>query len=263
MVLQEELIKREAELRRTMAGYFSHEIRNPLNAVMMGLEYAERCLSQGGKAAELEDTIHSMQGQCLSVVAILNDLLMYANEGMSDESSRTVCMRSLVEQVVGSMRRFCAEKEINLVLEMLPEHSFHENKRVVCKGDEEKLIHVLRTLLSNAIECTPKGSTVTVRMDISQHMSVSVPMQEGEDCQLHVLVTDEGPGLTEVSASKIRLIVGVAADVFACVLTRSRRSEGQLSAARWSSHRGCSRDHTDEGSAYGVSVRVLLLLLVG
>ena len=61
-----------------IVGYFSHELRNPLNAVMAGLQVLRRNSSQGDEPdAFITDLLNDVESSCMVATDILEDLVMY------------------------------------------------------------------------------------------------------------------------------------------------------------------------------------------
>ena len=97
--------------------------------------------------------------------------------------SRKVCdLNQLLSQATEAVNETALKRNIEVDIQ--------KNKIIDCTLDEGKILQVLINLISNAIEASPNGETVTVSLQC--HMSV-----------LDIEVTDRGKGVDESIAEKI------------------------------------------------------------
>jgi two-component system sensor histidine kinase HydH len=152
----EEEIRRREELSALgeMAAGVAHEIRNPLNAISMGLQ----SLALGGDGARDEGAtglLETMRREVTRINRIVSDFLAV---------SRPVAVRTepvnlgeLVEHVAGLLRQAAAGREVEVRAE-IPRTPTH------LPGDRDKLTQALLNLGINALEaCNTKG-VVTMRI---------------------------------------------------------------------------------------------------
>ena len=154
-----------------LVDYFSHEIRTPLNSVLMGLQVIEKDIKRGNSSSDALIVIDEVYKQCDSAVDILNDLLLYERleEGIIDLNMKPVPIRPFIKKKVDVLLPKCSDKKVTLNIllpDRLPMCKGQTFNRAYCKGDEDKLGRVLRTLLSNAIECTPTMGSITVKVHV-------------------------------------------------------------------------------------------------
>ena len=55
--------------------YISHEIRNPLNHVMLGLDHLEEGINRGAFSLSRKDTLGDIKESCRSCLKVLDDML--------------------------------------------------------------------------------------------------------------------------------------------------------------------------------------------
>eukprot|EP00607_Mallomonas_marina_P010566 CAMPEP_0182422362 /NCGR_PEP_ID=MMETSP1167-20130531/8023_1 /TAXON_ID=2988 /ORGANISM="Mallomonas Sp, Strain CCMP3275" /LENGTH=685 /DNA_ID=CAMNT_0024600361 /DNA_START=527 /DNA_END=2584 /DNA_ORIENTATION=- len=168
------LAQHEAETKRMLVGYFSHEIRTPLNSVLMGLQVVERDLRHDMNKEENLSLIDELHSQCDMAVDILNDLMLYERleEGIIDLNLKPLAIKQFIIKKMKALRPLCREKGIEMEVVWPSEtddralsHSVALDK-AYCRGDEDKLGQVIRTLLTNAVECTPRDKTVKVTVEV-------------------------------------------------------------------------------------------------
>ncbi len=158
----------------------SHELRTPLNAIIGFSEFMR--LEMGGpvgsaKYAEYIGDIHDSGQHLLSLINDVLDLAkletgrleLHANEFRPD---------TLAAASLALMRQRAEEAGVTLVLAAAPDLP-------ALRADERAVKQILFNFLSNAIEFTPQGGTVTVSLALDR---------EG---RLDLAVRDTGIGMSE------------------------------------------------------------------
>eukprot|EP01041_Mallomonas_annulata_P013591 gene13591-28865_t len=185
----------------------------------------------------LVDNIFS---SCESAVDILNDILVY--QGLDKDEvilvTRSVSVIEFLENKIHKELSHAKEKGVTLAID-LPEavpSSITSKTTMVTVGkkdirnahiliDQDKFGQVIRTLLSNAIQCTPSGSAVEVSITMK-------PKDKNCNSQwtLFIAVKDNGPDL---SVNDLNRMFDNALSFTAGVL---QASEGR-GLGLWISHR--------------------------
>ena len=168
----------EARLRRFVADA-SHELRTPLTSIR---GYAE--LFRHGADARPEDlskTMRRIEDESTRMTTLVEELLLLArlDQGRPLER-RPVDLAKIAADAVQDARAVQPDRPIELP---------HAGG-VFLEGDEARLRQVAANLLSNALQHTPHGTPVVVRV-----------AREGNDARL--TVTDQGPGLEAEHAAKV------------------------------------------------------------
>lgn len=161
----ERLIHRQQEF----VSNASHELRNPLNALLLRIEHLGMGLPEES-AAELE----WVREEGRRMTRILDALLMLAR-GQGVESHRTpIDVGDLVVRRLEAWRVISQQQDVTLVLEN------HDVTR--CVGDEIIIESALDVVLDNAVKFSPAGTSVDVSL-----------VNGGET--VTIAVRDHGPGL--------------------------------------------------------------------
>eukprot|EP01041_Mallomonas_annulata_P009044 gene9044-18727_t len=198
--------KKEAHMKQMLTGYFSHEIRTPLNSLLMGLQVLKRDLP---KITIDEDDfalslVEELYGSCESVVDILDSLLLYQDLDQGGEimmNSKKIFGVPFIQNKILKLISQARIKDIELCLTVSDEiiHGYTIRSGFFY-GDEEKLGQALRTLISNAIDCTAKGRTVHVIASIHHQVCHGHSHgHEGNDSEylFRIQVKDSGPGASK------------------------------------------------------------------
>ncbi len=170
----------EAETANRMKEEFlatvSHELRNPLNAIMGWVH-----LLRSGKldTAKSSKALETIERNVHLQTALIDDILDVSRimRGKINLTFRSVRMGAVVEAALAAMRPTADAKGVGLECEVA----------AACdeiSGDPDRLEQIVWNLLSNAIKFTPRDGRVTVRMD--QH-----------DEELTLSVSDTGQGISQ------------------------------------------------------------------
>jgi signal transduction histidine kinase len=155
------LAERNAELQRANAAkaqflaMMSHELRTPLNAVGGYTELMALGLRGPVTAAQLEDLARIRRSKD-HLLSIINDLLSFAraDAGHLTVTPAPVAARDVLVDVESLVGPQFAAKGVGLRIERAPADA-------VARADREKLQQVVLNLVTNALQFTPAGGSVT------------------------------------------------------------------------------------------------------
>ena len=164
----------------------THELRTPMNGVIGSLEVIKGSadIKQVGEFADM--ALHSSK----HLVELINDVLFYSSleAGKIEIENTSFDLRSLVEQVCGSLQIEAERKGIELIL------SAANDLPPFVEGDETRLKQVLINVVGNAVKFTESGQ-VEVRSYVS-NSNVS-------GSALAIDVIDTGPGISAEKMSSV------------------------------------------------------------
>lgn len=163
-------IEEKSELMHMLA----HDLRNPLTSVVMGTDL----LRMGGLPREQVDTVSRLRAQAQQMTRLLDDL-MDANAIEAGHRRYHFAPVDAVRAVRASVESFAepaAMKRLRIELS-LPEAD------ALVETDEGAFRQVIDNLISNAVKYSPSGQGIVVALAAM-----------GDE--MHVSVTDRGPGLS-------------------------------------------------------------------
>ncbi len=173
--LEEMRVRLEA-LERSRSAFIanaSHELRTPLTALGGYLEL----LTEGGLTeAERSEFLETMGEQVQRLTKLATDLLDLSR---LDAGGITVGQDELE---LGELAADCAREMQALAARRGSFVVVEDGEEVLARGDEGRVLQVLRVLVDNAVRHTPPGSTVTLRT-------------EKTPWGASVIVSDDGPGI--------------------------------------------------------------------
>lgn len=160
----------------TLTGEIAHELKNPLSSVKGLAALIAKDLT--GRASErmavLREEVTRMQ-------TILDEFLNFSRP-LVPLSITSVDLHELSLEVVRLHEGIASERDVTLEVER------EGDGRLL--ADPRKIRQILINVLQNALDASPPGSTIRVRI-------------EAEGKARHVLVCDQGPGLSEALGDRL------------------------------------------------------------
>jgi PAS domain S-box-containing protein len=170
---RKEVEKRVSEFYSTV----SHELRTPLTSIRASLGLIEGGLAGPitQKTAQLTQIARSESDR---LIRLINDILdiRKIEAGRLELKREEVLPAELVSITLDGVRAMATESGISLVSEV------NVNYNIAC--DRDRVVQVLTNLMSNAIKFSPRGSTVFVAVEPTDH-------------RVRFSVSDAGPGIPE------------------------------------------------------------------
>lgn len=163
------------EQQRAFVADASHQLRNPLAALLLRIELLALELPDGN--AE----IASVRTEGKRLTQVLDDLLDLALAEHTSAALELIDIGELADERVGSWRPLAEDKGVRLVGHLLP---------VTAWADPVALSSALDAVIDNALKFTPRGEEVTVSVSSRGELST-------------ITVVDHGPGLTDDELSRI------------------------------------------------------------
>ena len=180
LLSSEKLARNEAERANRLKDEFlatiSHELRNPLNAIL-GWAHMMRL----GKLtpANVERAVETIYRNAKSQAQLVADLLDVSRiiSGKLRLDVRTVDLLNIVNAAIDSIRPAVDAKGIRLQTILDPAAG-------PISGDADRLQQIVWNLLTNAVKFTPKGGRIQVRV-------------QRVDSQVEIVVSDSGVGISK------------------------------------------------------------------
>lgn len=172
-------ITRSDRLKEQFLATISHELRTPMNGIMGAITLLKTSQLNDGQKKLLEAASTSSGDMLIAVNDILEFSDILSGDFRIKESKWT--LKSLLGGVIDNYRRECDKR--NLIFRTdLPE----ENTTFL--GDENRITHVLRHLMNNAIKFTPVGTV---------SLTVSLADMGPNKKAITFAISDTGPGVPE------------------------------------------------------------------
>src|ERR1700693_1117023 len=176
--------KRKAESaarsRRELIMNVSHELRTPVASIQAHVDSLLLPVPDRPDAAGSERRLRVPAAATRRLADLIEDLLMLARADSHElkVTNRPIELGLIAEQVVLALAPLArAERQVTLTHEDLPADLW-------AVGDADRLVQVLTNLVRNAINYTPEGGVVSIRLSAG-----------GAD-HVQIAVSDTGPGIS-------------------------------------------------------------------
>jgi signal transduction histidine kinase len=161
----------------------SHELRTPVAVVRASAEILQRENLVQPDGQRLVDDIVAESDR---LGRLVGDLLALASAeaGAIDVKARPIEMREFVARLAQRAQSIGAERGVNIELEQSGD--LGADHSLVVSADPDRMTQLLLIFIDNAIDHSPAGGTVRLRVG---------PTTDGRSPQVAISVADQGPGV--------------------------------------------------------------------
>jgi signal transduction histidine kinase len=147
----------ETRAREQVLAIVAHDLRNPLNAVMLAEERL-RAGAELGPAPAVGRALQTIRRAVHRMATLITDLVdsTHIEQGNLYIARSSVAVGGLVQELSDLFAESAREHGLSLEVTATSEAALVD-------GDRERLVQVLGNLLGNAIKFTPAGGRVTLR----------------------------------------------------------------------------------------------------
>lgn len=184
----EEMNGKLAEADRYKSHYFtmmSHELKTPLTAIKAYTDMLKASGSVDGSRAA--DILAKIQANTTSLTKLVHNILEITrlDEGKVGLEAQTVDAVDLMAALSKTLEPLADAKGVSVYYVVSP-------NMPLFSVDQEKVLHILENLGSNAVKYSPEGETVLI--EAAPHW---------KDSTLRFIVSDNGPGIPEADKDVI------------------------------------------------------------
>lgn len=165
--------------------FLSHELRNPLQSVLMSTKMLEICIGRlENPNAKLSKYVDNIKKSSFDMKKIINDVLDLGkiDSGELKTDLESLQIRDLVKDIYNKYVDIAKDKKLKLEYDVNTQHQD-------MFSDYMRLQQVLKNLLSNAIKYSNKG-TITIKVT-------------DKDDKISFSIKDEGMGIKENDMKKL------------------------------------------------------------
>ncbi len=173
-----EEIDRVVSRQQEFALNASHELRNPLSALLLRVEFLAT-----GLGREWDDDVEHTREEGRRMTRILDTLLSLARSGHGDSAFAVVDLAKLTQQRIEAWSEVAAQEGVRFEL---------DGERPVLSVTDKTIVEsALDAVIDNAVKFSPTGT----RVEVSARRA-------GEGCE--IVVRDHGPGLAADELERAR-----------------------------------------------------------
>ncbi len=151
--------------RKEIVDTVSHDLKNPLSSIKLGLQYVERKLSRNTKCSDVEVTkglsiiFRSVDKMEKMVFDLLDHTKLEAGKLLLEP---TECeLARFTKEVIEQFKPIAHSKNIRLTSELI-----EDGKIIYC--DQVRVEQVLSNIIGNALKFTPEGGEIHVAMSFKE-----------------------------------------------------------------------------------------------
>lgn len=163
----------------TMAASVAHEVRSPLNALALNIDYLKRLAQKQSNAEpfpkEVAENLDTAQHQIARMEGLVRDFTQLAKPLAIQ--AEPVRLDAAINEVLRLFASSAAERRINLERELVTENA-------AVRAEPLRMEQVLINLMKNGLEATPEGGTIFVKT-----------YKQLASKQLVLEIHDSGPGI--------------------------------------------------------------------
>jgi two-component system, OmpR family, phosphate regulon sensor histidine kinase PhoR len=166
-------LERNEAMRRRFVADVSHELRTPVASIAAA---AETLAESGSDDPETPRLVLLVRRQAERMRELIDDLtdLSLIESGAVGLQRENVDLRALARETAEEFRQAAGTRDVSIRVEGLD--------RLSVEGDRGRMSQILRNLTDNAVKFSPRGGTVTLRVERADERPV-------------LIVEDEGPGI--------------------------------------------------------------------
>jgi PAS domain S-box-containing protein len=171
-------LKKVDQLKSDFVSMVAHEIKSPLNSILMQLNVILDGLA-GDLTQKQEQILRRISDRIKSLTALSTELLDLSKieSGLIHQDREELGLVELIKDQIACYRDRAAAGGIDLVFK-------EADREVRIVANRTNMEEVLSNLISNAIRYSPNGGTITLEV------------REKSDC-IHIMVSDTGLGIPE------------------------------------------------------------------
>jgi PAS domain S-box-containing protein len=191
LLLAKELAEKSDKAKSAFLANISHELRTPMHAI---ISFAEIGIKKNGKVAE-EDISRYFRRVLESgnrLLLLINDLLDLSKleSGSLNYNQEENDLEDITNTAIAELSELASKKSLQVIIDPPVVDT-------VCVFDRDKILQVIRNMLSNAIKFTPEGKTIRFRIKES-----SLPLgrrreDQGIQPALLLMIEDQGVGIPD------------------------------------------------------------------
>lgn len=157
----------------------SHQLRTPLTALRLSLDN----IADGADDEFVKEDVEQATAEVVRMSRLVNDLLVLARAEAKVTAAEPLPLGDVLEERLAVWQPAADERGVSIALRG------SADGRLLVLASPGHLDQVLDNVLSNALEVSPDGTTITVQVE-----------SKGDEVVLEVL--DQGPGMSEAEKSR-------------------------------------------------------------
>jgi len=172
-------LKEQNHMQSKFLRFVYHEIRNPFNSIMLGLNHLE----DEDQLIQYKPLISMLRKSATAMNRVIDDVVELTKvQGTMQISAEPVSLRVVLTAAIATQVKLAEQKRITVDYDV----STNLPEKII--GDRSKLVKMFQSLISNAVKFSPEGKCVNVVLEVEEFTGPDV-------CSVAFSVEDDGPGV--------------------------------------------------------------------
>jgi PAS domain S-box-containing protein len=182
----------------TLAAGVAHEVKNPLQTILMGVDYL--CRRIPAEARESQEALEDMRDAVQRANSIIGELLVFSRE--TDFQTRPESLNAVIDRSLHLLTTDFVAAHTEIVRHL-------DGNLPLARMDPTKIQQVFINLFQNAIQAMPRGGTLTLTTRSRRVESAAKPAEglfrrfNPGDLLVVAEVADTGHGIPEVHLERV------------------------------------------------------------
>ncbi len=167
MLLKDEIQNNKLLMLGKLAASLAHEIRNPLSALKINLDYLS--LSNRDFNEEISESIDTCIEATERIQNLIDDTLEFSRA--ADKDVRLYLINEVAEQAITIVRSSSKRKKIRIEADLNQQLSY-------LSFNKNKILQVVLNLITNAVEASSPGNVVKVKTYLSDNENIILEVED-------------------------------------------------------------------------------------
>ncbi len=190
-IFQEKLKRIErAETLSKLASVLSHEIKNPLNAMVINMRIIEREFKKPSpQINKMRHYLEIVTGEIQRVDKLVNNFLLIARPQKLEKKPTNI--KKILDDIIISQQADSLHSGVRVIRR-------YQNPQLEILVDETKIRQVFLNIFLNAVQSMPGGGNLTVELD-----SANSHLDKNQQKCVIIKFSDTGKGMTKEQLNKV------------------------------------------------------------
>lgn len=161
----------------------THELKSPLSAIRGAAELLQEPMPE----PQRQKFLQNIEKETLRVQELVDHMmeLTALEQRRSIKTPQIIPLSPLLDELASSTQAIAASRHIHVQLQLGDQHH-----SLAVEGDRFLLHRAIRNLLDNAIDFSPEGGTITIKLSANKRTA-------------SITITDQGPGIPKYAQERI------------------------------------------------------------
>eukprot|EP01041_Mallomonas_annulata_P004967 gene4967-9938_t len=165
-----QLHKKLDEVKRSFMRFISHEVRTPLNIILLGVDVIHKEMKYKSCNQDSMDTLNDMKDSCDKCVGILDELLDFEKieSGILLLDRTLFSAWDIISISIKNLEIQAKKSGVQIVMPTTGSVMATNLRKTMLNVDQEKIGFALQNLLQNVLKSTARGGILTITASVTE-----------------------------------------------------------------------------------------------